>query len=546
MTSFALRRALPSLAGLLTLLVGLGFVGVAFAGFPLWAPFAFAVVFVLVQYAITPRLIEWLVPAQAVLHNGTRYNTEHPLGTIVEERCRDAGIGLVTLGVVHDGNPNAFTFGHHRGDARVWVTTGLLERLDEAELDAVVSHEIAHVKNNDVLLMTAAAAVPLAIYAAYLAIRATPRDEVRRFALVAYLGYLASELMVLALSRARESTADHWSCQVTGNGNALATALVKIAYGMGEVRADQAAQLTALREQGKDGRRAADKLQRQHRRAQALGVLGISDPRQASATATIMQAGLPEDVVRGAMRWEILNPWGRLLEKLSSHPLTARRIDDLAHSGLPGAPTGWGDVTGTTAEAGAPGARKAFASDVAIMLAPYAALAAALGAFGGLGSMAAAGMVLVAGVLFLGKQLVRYPTDFAPVDRVTSLLTRIDASPMRGIPVNVTGRVIGRGFPGYRLSADLVVQDESGFLTLLYRQPLPFWGGFFALFKAGRFQGQQVMVRGWYRRGPGPYLELKDVVAADGTRTRCWEWVVRYAGAILLIAAGVIGLLISL
>jgi Zn-dependent protease with chaperone function len=233
-TSFALRRALPSLTGLIALLVGLGFIGVAFAGFPLWLPFALALAVVGIQYAITPWLIERLVPAQPILHNGSAYDTEHPLGRIVAQRCHDAGIGLVTLGVVHDGNPNAFTFGHHRGDARVWVTSGLLERLDEAELDAVVSHEIAHVKNNDVLLMTAAAAVPLALYVAYIAIRATPRDEVRRFAVIAYLGYLVSQLMVLALSRARESTADHWSCQVTGNGGALATSLVKIAYGMGE------------------------------------------------------------------------------------------------------------------------------------------------------------------------------------------------------------------------------------------------------------------------------------------------------------------------
>ena len=538
MTSFALRKALPSLTGLVALLVGIGFLGVAFAGLPLWAPFVIALAIVLVQYALTPWLIERLVPAQPILHDGSRYDTAHPLGTIVEQRCHDAGIGLVTLGIVHDGNPNAFTFGHHRGDARVWVTTGLLERLDEAELDAVVSHEIAHVKNNDVLLMTAAAAVPLAIYCAYLAIRATPRDEVRRFAFVAYLSYLLSQLLVLALSRARESTADHWSCEVTGNGNALATALVKVAYGMGEVRAAQAQQVAALKEQGKQGVKAAEKLQRQHQRLGAIGVLGISDPRQASATATIMQAGLPEDVVRGAMRWEILNPWGRLLEKLSSHPLTARRIDDLAHSGLPGAPTGWGDVTGTTAAAGAAGAQKHFATDVLVMLAPYAALAAALGAFGGVSPLAGAFGVLLAGFLFLVKQVVRYPTQFAVVERLTSLLTRIDASPMRGIPVNVTGTVMGRGMPGYVLSADLVIQDASGFLTLLYRQPLPFWGGLFALFKAQRFQGQPVQVRGWYRRGPGPYLEIKDVIAADGTRTRCWEWVVRYAGAVVLMVVG--------
>lgn len=109
---------------------------------------------------------------------------------------------------------------------------------------------------------------------------------------------------------------------------------------------------------------------------------------------------------------------------------------------------------------------------------------------------------------------------------------------MKGIPVSLRGQIIGRGMPGYVLSADLVIQDASGFLTLLYRQPLPLWGTMFALFKAGRFQGQPVLVRGWYRRGPGPYVEIRDVVAADGARTRCWEWVVRYAGAAGLVIIG--------
>ncbi|MDX6233357.1 MAG: hypothetical protein QOH68_2372 [Nocardioidaceae bacterium] len=538
MTSFALRRALPSMTGLLALLVGAGYLAGHFVALPSWAPFAFALMVVLVQYAITPWLIERLVPARPILHNGATYDTSHPLGAIVAARCRDAGIPLVTLGVIDDGNPNAFTFGHHRGDARVWVSSGLLERLDGDELDAVIAHEIAHVKNNDVMLMTAAAAVPLGLYLVYALMRSTPRDEVRNAAIVAYLGYLLSQLFVLALSRARESTADHWSCQVTGNGAALASALVKVSYGMGEVRAEQRAELAALHAEGKSGRKAAARLQRRRQRVTAVGMLGISDPRQASATATIMQTGLREDVVRGAMRWEIHNPWGRLLEKLSSHPLTARRIDDLARSGLPGAPAGWGDVTSTEAETAAPGARRAFGADLVVMLAPYAALLWALWCFDRGTRFDAALALIAAAVLFLIKQAVRYPTAFEPVDEVTSLLTRIDASPMKGIPVSLRGQIIGRGMPGYVLSADLVIEDGSGFLTLLYRQPLPFWGAMFALFKARRFQGQPVLVRGWYRRGPGPYVEIRDVVAADGTRTRCWEWVVRYAGAVGLLVIG--------
>ena len=544
MTGFALRRALPSFTGLLALLVGAGFLAGAFVDLPIWAPFAFALSILLLQYAVTPWLIERLVPADPILHDGRCYETSHPLGDIVAERCRDAGIPLVTLGVIRDGNPNAFTFGHHRGDARVWVSSGLLERLDEAELDAVIAHEIAHVRNNDVLLMTAAAAVPLGLYLVYALMRSTPRDEVRNAALVAYLAYLLSELFVLALSRARESTADHWSCATTGNGAALAAALVKVAYGMGETRAAERAKVAALRDEGKNGRKAAARLQREHQRVKALGVLGIADPRQASATTTITQAGLPEPVVRGAMRWEIHNPWGRLLEKLSSHPLTARRIDDLARSGLPGAPTAWGDVVTTEAATLTPGVRGAFLGELVIMIAPYGALGWALWSVGNGSRSDIAVALMAAGLLFVVKQVVRYPTEHQPVDQMTNLLTRLDASPMRGIPVSLQGRIIGRGMPGYVLAADLDLEDATGFLTLQYRQPLPFWGGLFALFKADRFLGQPVFVRGWYRRGPGPYVELRDVIAADGTKTRCWEWVVRYALAVALVLVGALVLVV--
>jgi hypothetical protein len=55
--------------------------------------------------------------------------------------------------------------------------------------------------------------------------------------------------------------------------------------------------------------------------------------------------------------------------------------------------------------------------------------------------------------------------------------------------------------------------------------------------------GQDVVARGWYRRTPGPVIELRDVRAADGRTARTWEWVARYAASILLAVAGVIVML---
>ena len=129
---------------------------------------------------------------------------------------------------------------------------------------------------------------------------------------------------------------------------------------------------------------------------------------------------------------------------------------------------------------------------------------------------------------------------------MASLLERLDASPIGGIAVDVRGQIIGRGFPGYVLSPDLVVQDASGFVPLLYRQPVPFMAALFALFKAEKYMGQEVVARGWYRRAPGPMIELREVWASDGTRSRSWEWMARFIASGLVLFAGVVVMLLAL
>ena len=117
---FVLRRSLPSIGLLLALVLAVGFAAVPFLGAPIWFPVAFAVAVLLVQFIVNPFIIQWLVPATVIDHDGQRYAIDHPLGEIVARRCRDAGIPLVKLGVVDDGTPNAFTFGRTPGDARMW------------------------------------------------------------------------------------------------------------------------------------------------------------------------------------------------------------------------------------------------------------------------------------------------------------------------------------------------------------------------------------------------------------------------------------------
>ncbi len=546
---FVLRRSLPSLGGLVALLLAVGFAAVAFLGAPVWFPVAFAIVLLGVQFLINPRIIEWLVPASVVAREGDGYATDHPIGAIVARRCRAAGIPLVKLGIVDDGTPNAFTFGHTPSDARIWITRGLLERLDERELDAVVAHEVGHIKHWDFAVMTVAAVIPMVLYLVYLVARGANRNEAQAVAVGAYFAYVVAQFTLLALARARETAADHWSCETTEDGDALASALVKVAYGIGQVSAERKAEIAALTESGKEGRKEAGKRQRQWDRARSMRAMGIFEPRAAEAMQAAFARGIDPDRAVAALRWDVVNPWGRTLEKLSSHPLVARRIQALEQSGLPGAPRQWSVLrsVATAPREQVVAAQVRFAQELAIAVAPWAVLLPLL-LFGWFtGSWLSTGIALVvAGALFFVKQNVRYPGGFTAAPEVAGLLERVDASPVRGLPVEIRGQVIGRGMPGYMLSPDLVVQDASGFVPLLYRQPIPFARAWFGLFRVQDFMRQDVVARGWYRRMPGPVLELATVVAADGRRARAWEWLARYTAAALVLAAGLVAVLVSL
>ncbi|MDQ4089476.1 MAG: zinc metalloprotease HtpX [Actinomycetota bacterium] len=545
---FVLRRSLPSIGGLIGLLLVVGFAVVIFLGAPMWFPVAFAIVMLGIQYLVNPYIIRWLVPAAVIDHDGQRYATDHPIGDIVARQCAEAGIPLVTLGIVDDGNPNAFTFGRTRRDARIWITRGLLERLDERELNAVVAHEVGHIKHWDFAVMTLAAVVPMVLYLAYLIARGNDRAEARAVAIGAYVAYMVSQLTLLALSRARETAADHWSCQTTGDGDALASALVKIAYGMGLASGEQKEEIHALIASGRQGKKAAAKLSARARRARSMRAMGIFEPQSAEAVQYAFAHGIDPERALAAMRWDLTNPWGATLEKLSSHPLVARRIRDLEESGLPGAPRQWSALramAGASPEQVAD-ARGRFVKELVIAVAPWVVLAGAF-VFGvfpesrfGMGLA-----VALAGLLFFVKQQFRYPADHQLVEELAGLLERLDAGPIAGIPVTVKGEIIGRGMPGYVLSPDLVVADDSGFVPLLYRQPLPFLAELFGLFRAQAFQGQDVVARGWYRRMPGPAIELRDVHTVAGRKARSWEWVARYAGSVLLIFAGVALMLVG-
>jgi heat shock protein HtpX len=133
--------------------------------------------------------------------------------------------------------PNAFATGRSPDRAVICVTTGILKRLDEAELEGVLAHELSHVAHRDVTVMTVAsfAGVLAGLLTRFVLWGGMGRNRDQNTALlfmavmlVSAVVYVVSFLLTRALSRYRELSADRAGALLTGNPSALATALQKV------------------------------------------------------------------------------------------------------------------------------------------------------------------------------------------------------------------------------------------------------------------------------------------------------------------------------
>jgi len=151
-----------------------------------------------------------------------------------------AGIPMPRVYVVDDPTPNAFATGRNPEHAAVAVTTGILQVLDRYELEGVVAHELAHIKNRDILIGSIAAVMAGAI--SYLATmaqwsmlfgggRSNEEEGGNPLATLATMlvAPLAASLIQLAISRSREYIADATGAAICGRPQSLASALNKLA-----------------------------------------------------------------------------------------------------------------------------------------------------------------------------------------------------------------------------------------------------------------------------------------------------------------------------
>ncbi len=520
----------------------------------------FTVLIVLFQYGISPLMIRLIYRIDWIPYED--YARQYPhLADVIDKVVAIRGIKTPRMGIIHDLNPQAFTFGYTKNSARIVITDGILHYLDEGEQSAVVAHELGHVVHNDFILMTVVFAIPLILLTiarwSYYAVlfsglfKSSKDDDAGGYivlglivvAVVSYISYYIGYLVSLFVSRIREYFADQHAAELTENPNTLSTALVKIAYG-----------LIA-------GGTEAEIKERQKSKVRGLRGLGIFDPKKASQLAAQSMDNhgrVSKRVVQAAAGWDLFNPWAKYFQVFSTHPLPAKRIQRLngqcANYGVP-VEYDFSEARIIKEQQAGKSMVGEFITDIFIKQLPtvifilLAGLTAIwiLGFIGwiSIGTLTTLNNLIllwaigffIMGLGVIGRTSFMYRSGFEP-SNVVELITNIKVSPIRAVPAIIEGKIVGKGIPGYYFGEDLYFQDNTGLMYIDYRFGISLVDFFWALSKANRLVGQRVRIKGWYRRGPGPYFQVDTIETESGKRYRNYSKHMTYILAVIFFGIG--------
>jgi heat shock protein HtpX len=246
-TRFRPDRGLAVRMGVTMFLLGLlyvAFVGALVAVRVSWLLIVVVVGgFFLIQYFASDKIALFAM-------NGHEVTPEEApeLHGVIDRLCALADMPKPRVAIAETDIPNAFATGRSPDRAVVCATTGILRRLDREELEGVLAHELSHVAHRDVMVMTLASFIGvlagiitrMAFYSSMFGGgRRDDRDNtaamVALVMLVSMVVYAISFLLIRALSRYRELSADRSGALLTGRPSALASALVKVTGDMGRI-----------------------------------------------------------------------------------------------------------------------------------------------------------------------------------------------------------------------------------------------------------------------------------------------------------------------
>lgn len=420
------------------------------------------------------------------------FNQYPEIAQIINQVSTQYKFRFPKIGIIPDKNPTAFTYGSDRFNARIVLTEGIFHFLNVQEVKAVVAHELGHIVNRDFIVMMIASTFVQILYEIYsYLMRISQRnrkgknnDFVFVIASISYVLYLISIYLVFYLSRIREYLADAFSAKITSPQH-LSSALIKIAYGIIATEDDNSSKhlLQSTRH---------------------LGIIDVKNAKYFGVTSSIAYNN--PDTLSEVMIFDKVNPWAKLAELSSTHPLTGNRIGHLSDiSKAQGQPFPFNiDAAIERLNINMSRLYSDFAFGLFIMLLPYIFTLISLFFL----------PIVLLPIAFAFGMLLQIPYRFPFKNSVeTTVLEQMRnpyASPIRGIPVSFTGKVIGKGIPGYIFGEDMMYQDSTGLVFLDYTSIFGFIGNiFFALNKIKKLLGAPSHAAGWFYRSMGSMVSLK-------------------------------------
>jgi len=283
----------------------------AIGAFSIFTLILLIIPFNIIQWLIAPYMIDAFYRVKEVSP------TEEPeLHRVVERLSARSGIKKPKVMVAHIPIPNAFAYGSPIAGTRVAVTTELLKTLDMEEVEAVLGHEIGHLKHRDVQVMMFVSILPAIFYYlgwSLLWSRMYSREErgggAVALGLASIIVYWVLTLLSLHLSRLREYYADRHSVSIVDDGaRKLSEALAKISMYTSRVRKDVVSNFSSFK------------------------ALFISDPERARSDALVFARerlySSDYRLVERILRRKI-TMWDRIAELFSTHPNIVKRIKAL-------------------------------------------------------------------------------------------------------------------------------------------------------------------------------------------------------------------------
>ncbi|WP_271253576.1 M48 family metalloprotease [Pseudanabaena sp. Chao 1811] len=426
---------------------------------------------------------------------------------VIEDFCEKYNIFVPRLGWIEDDAPVAFTYGVISNSARIIVSRGLFECLDDDEIAAVYAYQLGRIRNKSFAVLTFISAPVQILYYLYVLLsrrsyRTKSAKQVWQIAATfANVLYSLSNYLLVWLSHTSTIVSDRFASEVTGNPNALARALPKMARQM--LPYNQPAMPT-------------------NRLLESTRALGICDRQTMTAIGLAMEiahVGQTDQDPYRVFLWELFNPWRRWLEIHSTHPLIGKRLKFLSgYSKQLGLLTEYDfeELLKEEKKLNKNRLYRNFWRDLLIQISPFIGVAISIIASTLLYQLFNRWLLLSFSLIGLGlgfmfQGSLRYP-DFRKVadTDLVSLLTDPYASYVQGAPVQIPGELLGYGTDEFYIGYSLRLEDQGGLAFLNYIPNFRQWiiDPSSTIKNLELLCDRSVLASGWFRRGKFPIIDL--------------------------------------